>query len=88
MKFKNLIEIFSKSVDRNSELYLKSEIEFITKSYESYGHDIKKTVEHIKKESRRCLDEFYRDSLSEGKKIYDTEELFLELYKKYNANKC
>ena len=87
MKFKNLIEIFSKFVDRNPELYLKSEIDFITDSYKNYGYNIRKTVEYIEMESKRCLDMFHKDGLPEGKIIYDTEELFLELYKKYNLNK-
>lgn len=87
MNFKNLIGILSKIVYKDDNVYYKDEIEYIKNKYDDYECDINKTIKHLKKESERCLREYFSDRFPEGKKIHDTEQLFIKLYEKYSLNK-
>lgn len=87
MNFKNLIGILSKIVYKDDSIYYKDEIEYIKNKYDDYECDINKTIKHLKKESERCLREYFSNRFPEGKKIHDTEQLFIKLYEKYSLSK-
>lgn len=87
MNFKNLIGILSKIVYKDDDIYYKDEIKYIKNTYDDYECDINKTIKHLKRESERCLREYSSNRLPEGKKIHDTEQLFIKLYEKYSLSK-
>lgn len=87
MNFKNLIGIFSKIIYKNNSIYYKDEIDYIENKYNDYECDINKTIKHLKKESKRCLREYSSGRFPEGKKIHDTEQLFIKLYEEHSLNK-